>query len=126
MKWMTTIQKIGVEAISNNENMVILFNETANEKLSRVAVIQKFDKETPVSSFICKKDDTVTIDGETYIVLHVGRMVADNMHAIGHCVLFFVDKLPEKTLHNAIYLQKDDEEPMPQFKQGDWISYEHR
>ncbi|MCT7718188.1 MAG: PTS sorbitol transporter subunit IIA, partial [Lactobacillus iners] len=41
-------------------------------------------------------------------------------------VLFFVDKLPEKTLHNAIYLQKDDEEPMPQFKQGDWIAYEHR
>ena len=56
MKWMATIQKIGVEAISNNENMVILFNETANEKLSRVAVIQKFDKETPVSSFITRKN----------------------------------------------------------------------
>ncbi len=125
MKWMATIQKIGVEAISKNENMVILFNETANEKLSRVAVIQKFDKETPVSSFICKKDDTVTIDGETYLVLHVGRMVADNMQKLSFKEIF-VDKLPEKTLHNAIYLQKDDEEPMPQFKQGDWISYEHR
>ena len=36
---MATIQKIGVEAISKNENMVILFNETANEKLSRVAAV---------------------------------------------------------------------------------------
>ncbi len=27
---------------------------------------------------------------------------------------------------NAIYLEKDSKEKMPEFKVGEWITYEHR
>ena len=27
---------------------------------------------------------------------------------------------------NAIYLEKDSKEKLPEFKVGDWITYEHR
>lgn len=126
MKWNSTIEAVGPEAINPKENIIILFNETATEDLKKVSVIQKFDKDTTPSSFTLKKDDTVTIDGETFLALYVGPMVDMNMKAIGHATLVFTDEVPKKPLKNAIYLEKDEDDPLPMVKVGDWITYEHR
>ena len=88
--------------------------------------MQKFDQATPVEKFVFKKDDSVTIDGTTYLSLYVGPMVQMNMQAIGHATLVFTDEVPKKPMTNAIYLEKDPKEKMPEFKVGDWITYEHR
>ena len=66
------------------------------------------------------------IDGTTYLALYVGPMVQMNMQAIGHATLVFTDEVPKKPMTNAIYLEKDSKEKMPEFKVGDWITYEHR
>lgn len=126
MKWNSTIEAVGPEAINPKENIIILFNETATEDLKKVSVIQKFDKDTAPSSFVLKKDDTVTIDGETFLALYVGPMVDMNMKAIGHATLVFTDEVPKKPLKNAIYLEKDEDASLPMVKVGDWITYEHR
>ncbi|MBD5430338.1 PTS glucitol/sorbitol transporter subunit IIA [Lactobacillus sp.] len=126
MKWNSTIEAVGPEAISPNENIIILFNETATDNLKRVSVIQKFDKASAPNNFILKKDDTITIDGKTFLILYVGLMVEMNIKAIGHATLVFTDEVPKKPLKNAIYLEKDEEDPLPMVAVGDWISYEHR
>lgn len=126
MKWNTTITSIGANAIDPKENIVILFGEQATVEIKDVAIVQRFDDETPQSSFVFKKDDSVTIDGQTYLALYVGQLVQSNIKVIGHATLIFTSHVPEEKLQNAIYLDKKKDEPMPQFKVGDWISFEHK
>ncbi|APT18925.1 MULTISPECIES: PTS glucitol/sorbitol transporter subunit IIA [Amylolactobacillus] len=126
MKWNTTITSIGANAIDPKEDIVILFGEQATVEIQDVAIVQRFDEETPQSSFVFKKDDSVTIDGETYLALYVGQLVQSNVKAIGHATLVFTDHVPEQKLQNAIYLDKKESDPMPSFKVGDWISFEHK
>ena len=126
MKLNYTITAIGSEALDPNDNIVILFDNKATDKLRDVAVLQKFDEATPVEKFIFKKNDSITIDGTTYLALYVGPMVQMNMQAIGHATLVFTNEVPKKPMTNAIYLDKDLKEEMPEFKVGDWITYEHR
>ena len=94
---MTNVSNIGKKAVDNKDGMVILFGEGANKDLEDVSVIQKFSTETPVSGFVFKKGDTITVDGQTYVANYVGPMVESNMKALGHATLFFnrpVSKTP--------------------------------
>ena len=102
MKWNSTITAIGSEALDPNDNIVILFDNKATDKLRDVAVLQKFDEATPVEKFVFKKDDSITIDGTTYLALYVGPMVQMNMQAIGHATLVFTNEVPKKPMTNAI------------------------
>ncbi len=48
MKWNSTITAIGSEALDPADNIVILFDNKATDKLRDVAVLQGFDPATPV------------------------------------------------------------------------------
>lgn len=115
MKWIANIKKIGKKAVDNKDGMVILFGEGANKDLEDVSVIQKFSTETPVSGFVFKKGDTIT----------VGPMVESNMKALGHATLFFNRPVSKTPLANAIYFDPDIDQPLPNFKVDDDIVYEH-
>ena len=106
MKWNTTITSIGANAIDPKENIVILFGEQATVEIKDVAIVQRFDDETPQSSFVFKKDDSVTIDGQTYLALYVGQLVQSNIKAIGHATLIFTSHVPEEKLTKCIYTKK--------------------
>lgn len=125
MKWISTIKKIGKKAVDNKDGMVILFGEGANKDLEDVSVIQKFGDDTPVSGFVFKKGDTITVDGQTYIANYVGPMVESNMKAMGHATLFFNRKVPKTPLANAVYFDPDDAKVLPNFRVDDDIVYEH-
>ncbi|AEG40689.1 PTS glucitol/sorbitol transporter subunit IIA [Lactobacillus kefiranofaciens] len=125
MKWISTIKAIGKKAVDNKDGMVILFGEGANKDLEDVSVIQKFGNETPVSGFVFKKGDTVTVDGQTYVASYVGPMVESNMKALGHATLFFNCKVPKTPLANAVYFEPDAAGILPNFKVDDDIVYEH-
>lgn len=125
MKWISTIEKIGKKAVDAKDGMVILFGEGANKDLEDVSVIQKFDEKTPVSGFVFKKGDTITVDGQTYIANYVGPMVESNMKALGHATLFFNRKLPKAPLANAVYFDPDASQALPTFKVDDDIVFEH-
>lgn len=125
MKWISTIKKIGKKAVDNKDGMVILFGEGANKDLEDVSVIQKFSDETPVSGFVFKKGDTITVDGQTYVANYVGPMVESNMKALGHATLFFNRSVPKAPLANAVYFDPDVDQPLPSFRVDDDIVYEH-
>lgn len=125
MKWISTISKIGKQAIEPKGEMVILFSENVTPELAEVSIIQKFESNTPLSSFVFKKGDTITIDGQTFIADYVGAMVVSDMKAMGHLTLFFNQKKPKNPLANAVYLPLTEEQSMPEFKIDDDIVYEH-
>lgn len=125
MKWISTIKEIGTSAISEKDRTVILFGQTANDELRKVSVIQEFDDEEAAQDIVLKKGDTITIDGETLIISAVGSMAISNLRALGHVSLFFTDKLPKKPMSNAVYLELDAKDAMPEFKVDDEIVYEH-
>ncbi|MBA1394264.1 PTS sorbitol transporter subunit IIA [Lactobacillus sp. XV13L] len=125
MKWISTIAKIGKQAIEPKASMVMLFGESVTKDLADVAVIQKFTDDTQLNGFIFKKGDTITIDGETYVAAYVGAMVVSDMKALGHMTLFFDQKKPRNPLANAVYLRFADKQTAPEFNVGDDIIYEH-
>lgn len=125
MKWNATIEKIGKKAVDSKDGMVILFGENAPSDLADVSVIQKFSADTPASTFIFKKGDTITIDGQTYVANYVGPMVESNIRALAHATLFFNRPLPRTPLANAVYFDPDVNQPLPVFKVDDDIVYEH-
>lgn len=124
MKWTATIEKIGSKAIISKDAMVILFGENVGKDLEEVSVIQKFDSSTPISGFVFKKGDTVTVDGETFVAEYVGPLVESNMKALAHATLFFNRKIPKNPLANAVYFDPADDR-VPNFKVDDDIVYEH-
>lgn len=125
MKWISTISKIGKQAIEPKGNMVILFGENVTKDLVDVSVIQKFDSKTPLNGFIFKKGDTITIDGQTFVADYVGAMVESDMKALGHATLFFNQRKPKNPLANAVYLEFADKQTIPEFNVNDDIIYEH-
>lgn len=125
MKWISTITKVGQQAIEPEGDMVILFGENVTKDLVDVSIIQKFDTKTPVSGFIFKKGDTITIDGQTYVADYVGAMVESDMKALGHITLFFNQSKPKNPLANAVYLTFSAKQTMPAFNVNDDIIYEH-
>lgn len=125
MKWISNIEKIGKKAVDSEDGMVILFGEGVSKELADVSIIQKFDADSPVKTFVFKKGDTLTVDGQTYVANYVGPMVESNMKALGHATLFFNRPVPKAPLANAIYFDPDIQQVLPKFKVDDDIIYEH-
>lgn len=124
MKWISEIKNIGSEALAPEERVVILFGENANDDLKKVSVIQNFEDEDALKSLVLKKGDTVTIDGTTYLINYVGSLVNSNLRALQHVSLFFT-KTPKKPMSNAVYLECDEKDALPDFRVNDEIVYEH-
>ncbi|KRL38829.1 PTS glucitol/sorbitol transporter subunit IIA [Liquorilactobacillus uvarum] len=97
------VVEIGPEAISKNDPLLILFNETASIQLRRVSIVQRFSK-TKDASYDIAAGDKISIDDQEYEVTYVGQLVKSNMEMIGHATLSF-EKVPEKPQHNGIYLR---------------------
>ena len=125
MKWNANIKRIGKKAVDSKDGMVILFGVGANKELEDVSVIQQFNTDTPAKTFVFKKGDTITVDGQTYVANYVGPMVESNIKALGHATLFFNRPVPKAPLANAVYFDPDPDQAMPNFKLDDDIVYEH-
>lgn len=111
---------IGPNAISKNEPMVILFDETASERLREVSVIQRFENDAK-KNYDLAVGSKITIDDQVYEVKYLGELVESNLTTIGHTVLNF-KPLPEKEhlQENVLYLEPH---VMPVIKEGTQIVY---
>lgn len=110
------ITNIGANAISPNEQVMILFGDKEiTENLQKVSVAQKFT--TPRQGF--QISDEIIIDGEKFEVKYKGKLVDQNFVELGHLTLFF-NEVPENPQHNAIYLKPF---AMPQIHVGSEIEY---
>jgi PTS system glucitol/sorbitol-specific IIA component len=113
------IVEIGPEAISADDPLLILFDETASVQLRHVSVVQRFISPNE-QRFSLKVGGQVKIDDQVYKVEHVGSLVADNMEMIGHATLFF-EEVPVRPQHNGIYLKPYT---VPKVHVGSVICYE--
>ncbi|EJF00916.1 PTS glucitol/sorbitol transporter subunit IIA [Liquorilactobacillus mali] len=112
------VVEIGPEAISKNDPLMILFDETASVQLRRVSVVQHF-----INSDIKKRDikslKNIQIDDQVYEIKHIGELVQSNMEMIGHATLFFAP-VPENPQHSGIYLEPYE---LPNISVGSVIKY---
>ena len=99
--------EIGAKAVSKDEPMVILFDETASPRLREVSVIQRFENDAA-------KNYDLKIGSKIQIV-------ESNLTTIGHTVLNF-KPVPEKEhlQENVLYLEPHT---IPVIKQGTQIIY---
>lgn len=112
------VVEIGPEAISAKDPLLILFDETASQQLRRVSIVQRFIAPAE-ASFTLATGDQLMIDNQQYRVTHVGKLVANNMEAVGHATLFF-EPVPKQPQHNGIYLEPYH---LPKIKVGSLIRY---
>ncbi len=112
------VVEIGPEALSPDDPLLILFDETASQQLRRVSIVQRFISSTD-HGFHLQIGDQLRIDDQDYQVSHVGKLVENNMNAIGHATLFF-EPVPKQPQHNGIYLTPYQ---LPKIKVGSLISY---
>ncbi|WP_281164241.1 PTS glucitol/sorbitol transporter subunit IIA [Liquorilactobacillus sicerae] len=112
------VVEIGPEAVSPGDPLLILFDETASQQLRRVSIVQRFISAND-NGFHLQAGDQLLIDDQGYQVIHVGKLVENNMDAIGHATLFF-EPVPKQPQHNGIYLTPYQ---LPQIKVGSLIRY---
>ena len=97
--------EIGAKAVSKDEPMVILFDETASPRLREVSVIQRFENDV-AKNYDLKIGSKIQIDDQVYHVKYLGELVESNLTTIGHTVLNF-KPVPEKEhlQENVLYLE---------------------
>lgn len=112
--------EIGAKAVSKDEPMVILFDETASPRLREVSVIQRFENDV-AKNYDLKIGSKIQIDDQVYHVKYLGELVESNLTTIGHTVLNF-KPVPEKEhlQENVLYLEPYT---IPVIKQGTQIIY---
>lgn len=92
------VVEIGPEAISKDDPLIILFDETASVQLRRVSVVQHFlDLNSEERKL--KNLEKISIDNQIYEVKHIGELVQSNMEMIGHATLFLNQSLKN---HNIV------------------------
>ncbi|MEY8662085.1 PTS glucitol/sorbitol transporter subunit IIA [Ligilactobacillus faecis] len=116
------VMAIGPEAISDKEPMLILFDESASERLREVSVIQRFENDA-TKNYDLQVGSKIQIDAKEYTVKYLGELVESNLTSIGHTVFNFKE-LPSKEhlQENVIYLEPH---VLPQIKVGSQIIYGH-
>ncbi|MCH4172538.1 MAG: PTS glucitol/sorbitol transporter subunit IIA [Lactobacillus sp.] len=122
MQVQAQITKIGNNAISAKDPMVILFGEQATDVLENVSVIQKFESKSAQRALDLKVGATIQIDDLTFNVLQVGELVKPNLTTIGHVTLIFKQPTKDDQMQNAVYLRNASQQ-LPIFKVGGKITY---
>ncbi|MFT8668892.1 MAG: PTS glucitol/sorbitol transporter subunit IIA [Liquorilactobacillus hordei] len=97
------VVEIGPEAISKDDPLMILFDETASVQLRRVSVVQHFIDLSSKKRNL-KNLKKISVDNQVYEIKHIGELVQSNMEMIGHATLFF-EPVPEEPQHSGIYLE---------------------
>lgn len=97
------ITAIGSQAVDASQPLLILFGETASERLREVSLIHDFEND-PVAGYDIRNGSKVRIGSSEYEVEYAGQLVEPNLTSIGHTVFAFKE-VPETPQENAIYLK---------------------
>ncbi len=112
-----TIKEIGEQAVSEQEPILILFDQTATSTLRNYSVIQEI---TSKETFSLKKEDVISFDQQEYTIEHVGPMANENLSTVGHVTLIFDHYSVENSIANGIYLTPHQ---LPEINIGTQIEY---
>ena len=96
------IVSIGENAISSQDKMLILFDETATEEIKNVAIIH--DNHQGEKPYQIGVGDTLTVGDQVYTLMEIGERVNESLTMLGHATLLFREREEADLLPNAIYL----------------------
>ena len=97
-----TIKEIGAKAVSDQEPILILFDQTAT------------------SAFQLKKGGMISFDQQEYTIDYVGTMANENLTSVGHVTLIFESHTEDSGIANGIYLSPHQ---LPELHVGTEIKY---
>lgn len=112
-----TIKEIGEQAVSEQEPILILFDQTATSTLRNYSVIQEI---TSKETFSLSKEGVISFDQQEYTIEHVGTMANENLNTVGHVTLIFDHYSTESSIANGIYLAPYQ---LPEIHVGTQIEY---
>ncbi|MBN7274415.1 PTS glucose transporter subunit IIA [Ligilactobacillus pobuzihii] len=103
----TRITSIGKHAGSKEDGLIILFDDSASDKLRDVSMIHEklSDSEQNYALAVGQK---VAFDEQEYEITYLGPLVESNLMSIGHTVFDF-HEVPTDPRPNAIYLRPHGE-----------------
>lgn len=82
----STVTEMGAEAaMFLEENMLIIFNESAPKDLRDIAVVHKAVQ----LEGVIEAGDELSFDGQTYEITFVGDKVNETVNELGHCTIAF-------------------------------------
>ena len=113
------IVHIGKEAVSTEENILILFGEDASPAIKNVSVLQSFKKKD--ADFELKLNHTITIGDQVYTITFVGENVSANLRALGHVTLVFKEFDEDNFIETSVYLTPHQ---LPHIETGMTITYQ--
>ena len=79
-----TIKEIGAKAVSDQEPILILFDQTATSALRNYSIIQEISSKR---SLQLKKGGMISFDQQEYTIDYVGTMANENLTSVGHVTL---------------------------------------
>ncbi|GEN85831.1 PTS glucitol/sorbitol transporter subunit IIA [Oceanobacillus sp. FSL W8-0428] len=97
------------------ENLLVLFNETVPPELRDISVIHRFE-EQPKDALEFGK--IIVIGGREYTIQKVGEEANSNFESLGHLSIYFKDDKEEEILPGAVLVTPSD---FPILKEGDSI-----
>lgn len=112
------ITHIGKDAISTEENILILFGEDASTSIKDVSILQAFKKTD--RDFELQKKDKLVFGNQEYDVEYVGENVSANLRALGHVTLVFKEFDHENYIETSVYLSPYK---LPEVQTGMEIKY---
>lgn len=112
-----TIKEIGTKAVSDQEPILILFDQTATSALRNYSIIQEISSK---EVFELKKDGIISFDQQEYRIEYVGSMANENLTSVGHVTLIFDKHTKDSGIANGIYLSPHQ---LPELHVGTEIKY---
>ncbi|MEJ6348188.1 PTS glucitol/sorbitol transporter subunit IIA [Holzapfeliella sp. He02] len=119
MEFTAVIKSIGAKAFE--KHVYILFDESITADIAEVSIQQEFKDKENLAQFDIKAGDAIEIDGQSFNVQQVGRLVNDNLKDIAHAVVMF-GPIEGEPMENTIYLDGDKNQDHL-FKSGSTITY---
>lgn len=115
------IIRIGKDAVSEKEPILVLFGENASTAIEDVSVLQSFNEKP--ADFRLKNGDEIVIGEQIYTIEHIGKNVNHNLQSLGHITLIFQAFNPERFLETSVYVSPYQ---LPQLKVGMEIKYQSK
>lgn len=112
-----TIKEIGAKAVSDQEPILILFDQTATSALRNYSIIQEISSK---EAFQLKKGGMISFDQQEYTIDYVGTMANENLTSVGHVTLIFESHTEDSGIANGIYLSPHQ---LPELHVGTEIKY---
>ncbi|MGY3766479.1 PTS glucitol/sorbitol transporter subunit IIA [Vagococcus vulneris] len=113
----SVVKNVGNQALSPEDNLVVLFNTNATPNLSEFCVLQEVEEN---ASFDLSIGDAISFDDQTYTIKFVGPLANRDLNDLSHTSIFFQEVPTDNQIANALYVEPHK---MPIISEGTVITF---